>query len=179
VSARETGGEEPMAAKGNAFGSVPMVQYSLAHLVEWGDHLSVNHPAIDAQHQVIFKRVAQVHDLWRRNANLVDLRAAVDRLSGVLETHFRDEERMLAETAYPRLAEHAAEHRALLGELAAIRSGLCGDGKAPPESGWSLLGFLLGVTVGHIVGSDIEYCHHVATNPIVQLDVSIAAMDIE
>lgn len=179
MSIRETDREKPMAAKGNACGSVPTVQCSLAHLVEWGDHLSVKHPAIDAQHQVIFRRVSQVHDLWRRNANLADLRAAIDRLSRVLATHFRDEERLLARTAYPSLAEHAAEHRALLGELAAIRARLSGDGKAPPESGWPLLGFLLGVTVGHIVGSDLEYCDYVAASPAGELDVSITAVAIE
>jgi hemerythrin-like metal-binding protein len=167
-----------MTRKGTVFGSLPMVRYSLAHLVEWGDHLSVEHPAIDAQHQVIFERVAEVHDLWRRNADLADLRAAVDRLNSVLEVHFRYEERMLAETAYPNLAAHAAEHRALLGELASMRARLSGDGKAPPESGWALIGFLLGVTVGHIVSSDIEYCHYVAANPVDELDVSIAAMEV-
>jgi hemerythrin len=167
-----------MAFKLQAFGASPLVRYSLSHLVEWGDHLSVDHPGIDAQHKLIFERVGEVHDLWRRNASLIDLRVAFDRLNSVLETHFRYEERMLAETAYPNLAEHAAEHRALLGELAAIRARLGGDGKAPPESGWAILDFLLGVTVGHIVSSDIDYCRYVALNPVDELDVSIAAMGV-
>ena len=59
-----------------------------------------------------------------------------------------------------------------------MRARLSGDGKAPPESGWSLLGFLLGVTVGHIVSSDIDYCRYVAANPVDELDVSIAAMEV-
>jgi hemerythrin len=167
-----------MAFRHQVFGASPLVRYSLSQLVECGDHLSVDHPGIDAQHKLIFERVGEVHDLWRRNANLGDLRVAVDRLQSVLETHFHYEERMLAETAYPNLAEHAAEHRALLGELAAIRARLDGDGKAPPESGWALLDFLLGVTVGHIVSSDIDYCRYVALNPVDELDVSIAAMGI-
>jgi hemerythrin len=167
-----------MAFKHQVFGASPLMRYSLSHIVEWSDHLSVDHPGVDAQHKLIFERVGEVHDLWRRNAKLADLRVAVDRLAGVLETHFHYEERMLAETAYPNLAEHAAEHRALLDELAAIRGGLGGDGKALPESGWALLDFLLGVTVGHIVSSDIEYCRYVAANPVDELDVSIAAMSI-
>ncbi len=40
---------------------------------------------------------------------------------------------MPADTAYPKLVEHAAAHRALLNEPAAIRSRLGGDGKAPPN----------------------------------------------
>lgn len=148
----------------HVFGPLPAVRYSLTGLVEWGEHLSVDHPGIDAQHEAIFKLVGRVHDLWRRNADVADLRAAVDKLKGVLEGHFHYEERMLAATAYPRLTEHVAEHRTLLAELEAIRQCLAGSGKAPPESGWSLLDFLLGVTVGHIVGSDIDYCSHLAGN---------------
>ena len=150
-----------MACTHGTFGPLPMVQYSLTHLVEWGDHLSVDHAAIDAQHEVIFKLVAEVHDLWRRNADLAPLRAAVDKLKVVLESHFRYEERLLAETAYPGLPAHVKEHQSLLGELDSVRERLGGSGKAPPESGWSLLGVLLGLTVGHIVSSDIDYCSHV------------------
>lgn len=53
---------------------------------------------------------------------------------------------MLADTAYPKLVEHAAAHRALLDEPAAIRSRLGGDGKAPPECDCALLNFLQVVT---------------------------------
>lgn len=144
------------------FGPLPALRYSLTRLVEWGEHLSVDHPSLDAQHEAIFRLVGRVHDLWRRNADVTDLRAAVEKLHGALEGHFHYEERMLAATAYPSLAEHAAEHRALLAELEAIRQCLTGSGKAPPESGWCLLNFLLGVTVGHIVGSDVDYCSHLA-----------------
>jgi hypothetical protein len=60
---------------------------------------------------------------------------------------------MPADTAYPKLVEHAAAHRALLNEPAAIRSRLGGDGKAPPESGRALLDVLKVVTIRHIVSS--------------------------
>lgn len=167
-----------MAFKFQMFGASPLAQYSLSRRAEWDQHLSVDHPSIDAQHKVIFEHVDEVHDLCRRDANLGDLRVAVDRLNGILEAHFRYEERMLAETTYPHLAEHAAEHRVLLGELAAIRASLGGDGKAPPESGRALVDLLRVVTVGHIESRDIEYCRYVAVNPVDELDVSIAAMSI-
>jgi hemerythrin len=167
-----------MAFKFQVFGASPLARYSLSRRAEWDPHLSVDHPSIDAQHKLIFERVDEVHDLCRRDANLGDLRVAVDLLNGLLETHFRYEERMLAETTYPHLAEHAAEHRELLGELAAIRANLGGDGKALPEYGRALLDFLRVVTVGHIESRDIEYCHYVAVNPVDELDVSIAAMRI-
>lgn len=167
-----------MAIDHPIFGASPLAKYSLSHHAEWGDHLSVEHPSVDAQHKVIFEHVDEVHALCRHNASLVALRAAVDQLNRTLETHFRYEERMLAETPYPRLAEHAAQHRALLDQLAAIRESLAGDGTVSPDSGRDLLDFLLAATVGHIVDSDIEYRRYVAANPVDELDVSITNMTI-
>ena len=167
-----------MAVKHPLFGASPLAKYSLSHHAEWDDHLSVEHASVDAQHKVIFEHVDEVHDLCRHNAPLPELRVAVDKLNRTLETHFHYEERMLAETPYPKLAEHAAQHQALLDKLAAIRESLGGDGKASPESGRALLDFLLAATIGHIVNSDLEYRRYVAANPVDELDVSIANMNI-
>jgi hemerythrin len=156
--------ESAMTDRNGFFGRVPMMQYSLANLVQWGDHLSVDHPGIDAQHEGIFKLVGETHDLWRGNADIVKLRAVVDKLDNVLASHFGYEERMLAENAYPRLAEHAAEHNMMLQELSSIRERMDGDSKALPEPGWVLLNFMLGVTIGHILSSDIDYCRHITEN---------------
>ncbi len=153
-----------MKNNGAFFGRVPMMQYSLKNLVQWGEHLSVDHPGIDAQHEVIFNLVGEVHDLWRCNASLIELSAVVDKLADVLGNHFRYEERMLGETDYPKLPEHAGEHRMMLEELETIRQRLSGDGKALPEPGWVLLNFMLGVTVGHILSSDIDYCEYISEN---------------
>ena len=167
-----------MAIKHPLFGASPLAKYSLSHHAAWDDHLSVEHPSVDAQHKVIFEHVEEVHNLCRHNASLADLRVAVDQLNRTLETHFHYEERMLAETLYPKLTEHAAQHQALLDKLAAIREGLAGDGNVSRESGQELLDFLLAATVGHIVNSDIESRRYVAANPVDELDVSIANMNI-
>jgi hypothetical protein len=52
----------------------------------------------------------------------------------------------------------------MLEELETIRQRLSGDGKALPEPGWVLLNFMLGVTVGHILSSDIDYCEYISEN---------------
>ena len=153
-----------MKNNGVFFGRVPMLQHSLQNLVQWGEHLSVDHPGIDAQHEVIFNLVSEVHDLWRCNASVIQLSSVVDKLAEVLGNHFRYEERMLEETDYPKLPEHAGEHRMMLEELETIRKRLTGDGNALPEPGWVLLNFMLGVTVGHILSSDIDYCEYISEN---------------
>jgi hypothetical protein len=85
-------------------GCVPMVQHALAREVHWDTRLSIGYPAVDFQDRVIFGLVAEVDELWRRGADVAQLRAIADRATRVLEAHFRSEERMLAEIHYPNPA---------------------------------------------------------------------------
>lgn len=133
---------------------------SLKDLVSWSDDFKVDHPQIDAQHAAIFNIVGEVSALWHNHGSADELLAIVDKLGKVLEAHFRYEETVLADIAYPKLAEHKAEHALMLRELASIRDRVVGmrPGPAYPEPGWQVMNFMLGVTVGHIVHSDVDYC---------------------
>jgi hemerythrin-like metal-binding protein len=144
------------------FGRVPMMQHSLAGLVRWRDHLSIGNPAIDAQDRAIFNLVGEIDELWRHGASAAHLRGIADKASHLLDEHFHCEERMLAEVGYPDLAEHAAEHREMLLDLASIRRSLDGAGGAHSRyAGLRLVNFALGVTVGHIINTDSEYCRYI------------------
>lgn len=78
----------------------------------------------------------------------------------MLEGHFRYEELQLAEVNYPRLEDHKAEHKVMLEELQVIRDRLesMGHGTAQKLPGFIVNNFVLGLTVGHIGCSDMEYC---------------------
>jgi hypothetical protein len=41
-------------------------EFSLRRLVTWGEHLKVEQPQIDAQHQAIFDIAMEVADIWNR-----------------------------------------------------------------------------------------------------------------
>ena len=144
-------------------GRVPMMQHCLASRVRWGDHLSIGNPEIDTQKRAIFELVDEIDELCGHDADVVQLRAFADRSRHVLEAHFDCEERMLAAVGYPDLAEHAAGHREILEDLACIRADLEGsDGHRPAGLGLRLFNFLLGVTAGHIVNADSDYCRYVS-----------------
>jgi hemerythrin len=132
----------------------------LKQLVAWGDHLKVDQPQIDAQHQAIFDIAMEVADIWHRHGNLVQLKSAAEKLYKVLESHFRFEERQLADIGYTKLAEHRDEHKVMLGELQRILDRIenMGHGTIQGEPGFLVLSFVLGVTVGHISHSDMDYC---------------------
>ena len=145
------------------FGNAPLARYSMGHLIQWGSELSVDDPHIDAQHQAIFALAMEVHDHWRRNAGLAELRTLVDKLFNVLQSHFSYEERLLKEMGYPQLEKHAAEHRGMLDELARIRQHLTNSrSRTPLPPGFALFNFVLGLTVGHICNSDLDYCQYAA-----------------
>jgi hemerythrin len=133
---------------------------SLKRLIEWGDHLKVDQPQIDAQHQAIFDIAIEITDIWHKHGDLDQLKAVAEKLSKVLESHFRFEERQLADIGYAKLAEHRAEHKVMLDELQSIRDRLerMGHGTAHAEPGFLVLSYVLGVTIGHISNSDMEYC---------------------
>lgn len=132
---------------------------SLKRLVTWGDHLKVDQQQIDAQHEGIFGIAMEISDLWQRHGDLDQLKAVAEKLARVLEAHFRYEERQLADIVYPKLVEHQAEHKVMLDELQGIRNRLdrMGSGNVQMEPGFLVLSYILGVTVGHIVHSDMDY----------------------
>jgi hemerythrin len=141
---------------------IPMMQHALAGLVRWDDRLSIGNPAIDAQHRAIFNLVGEVDALWRGGASVTQWRGIADKANRILETHFRYEELVLAEAGYPALAEHARQHDAIRADLAAIRAYLNGSEAIGSEhAGLRLSNFILGVTMGHGINSDSDYCRYI------------------
>ena len=137
-----------------------MADASLLQLISWGDHLKVDHASLDAQHEAIFQLAIDVADTWHRHGDLNELKTLAEKLANVLEAHFRYEEAQLEAVCYPKLDEHKHEHTMMLDELQIIRDRLerMKPGAAQMAPGWLLHNFILGVTVGHIGQSDMEYC---------------------
>ncbi len=71
----------------------------------WKDAYSVGNERLDAQHRKLIETV-----------NALDgdagLGGVLDSLREYADTHFRDEERLLAATSYPDLEQHHSHHRA-------------------------------------------------------------------
>lgn len=137
-----------------------MADSSLKQLIAWGDHLKVDQDQIDAQHEGIFNIAMEVADAWHQHRDLEHLKGLAEKLTRVLEAHFRYEEKQLAAVNYPLLAEHQAEHQVMLDELQLIRQRLdtMGQTSAPRTPGFIVYNYILGITVGHIGHSDMAYC---------------------
>jgi hemerythrin len=154
-----------MSIAGNAiFSRIQLQHLSINNLIQWGDHFSVDHPVIDAQHKAIFELGTKVYENWRAGAGVDVLRAAVDKLAKLLEVHFSYEEKLLAEINYQELEQHAAEHGAMLEEIKEMQahfqardSNEDAPGGSVLAPGWSVVQFILGFSIGHVSTSDMTY----------------------
>lgn len=150
------------------FGQNQLQGHSIKNLIQWGDHLSVDHPEIDAQHKALFDLGMSVYDNWQGGGSIDALRPTVASLDHLLKAHCAYEEKLLAEIGYYNLAEHAAEHHSLLKEMNAVTNELNrldtyskftkGSLLAP---GWPITQLILGFIVGHVSTSDMSYCRSI------------------
>ena len=153
------------------FGRIPVQHLSLNKLIQFGDHLLVDHPVIDAQHKEIFELGVKVYQDWSCGEGIDVLRPAVEKLSNLMHVHFGFEERVLSGIGYEDIKSHAAEHRSMRDELSLMneqfrnykggREIRTGSLMAP---GWSIMQFILGFTVGHVATSDMCYYRALAAN---------------
>ena len=126
--------------------------------VKWRDCFSVGDPLIDEQHQQFFAEVEQVLAAIDQGAGLEALAAFYRDFLGALATHFRDEEAMLERVNFPGVAEHRAEHQALLAGISEISDGLDG-GHAPLDMSRAVQTAFMGL-VEHVIGVDMRFKSH-------------------
>jgi hemerythrin len=139
--------------------------HSLKQIISWSHDFAIDQPTIDEQHERIFKLALEACDLSRDQANRPRLVASFNKFGTVLEAHFHYEERLLSDIGYPELDEHRAEHNANLSELDFIRQRLAsqGEGWAFAQQALVVTNFMIGVTVGHILCSDVNYARYMQT----------------
>lgn len=90
-------------------------------LFEWRSEYSVQHPAIDSQHQQLFRLADDLHGAMTRGAGRQVMGDTLKRLIDYTVTHFRDEEQMMMRSKYPHYVQHKAEHDALTMQVAALK----------------------------------------------------------
>lgn len=126
--------------------------------LRWDPALALGHAVLDAQHETLFTHVGAFLAAVRGGAPLPDLPEFLGFVADYTALHFRTEEHLMREVAYPGLAEHLLEHQALSSRLPALVAAL-GDPPARPALE-ALAGFLAGWLQGHVAGSDQRIARH-------------------
>lgn len=128
-------------------------------LIEWTDALRVGHDAIDRDHQRLVDTVNSLHDAMLAGHGMGLVHSALDDLVDHAIAHFRREEKIMEETAYPAYAEHKRQHEELVAEVAQLRQRF--------ETGESIfsvgvLQFLSDWLIHHIDASDKPLADYLA-----------------
>jgi hemerythrin len=119
----------------------------------WLEVYTVGNETIDAQHKQIFGliKVLETAGTSGDGARTADL--VFRYLSRVLANHFVDEERFMAETAYPNLEQHRQQHEACSRRLSELLATV--ESTSIPTD--SYVGFIRQWFHEHLVGSDQDF----------------------
>ncbi len=83
---------------------------------------------IDAQHRELFARIGQLLEASRNRRSREEVVRLLEFLGQYVIDHFAAEERIMAESGYPRVEGHRAEHVQFVKELEILRQELKSEG---------------------------------------------------
>jgi hemerythrin len=92
--------------------------------LQWSEEYAVGVEVIDREHRVLFEIFNDLHrSILRGESNSLTAEKLV-RLVQYTQEHFVEEERLMAESGYPKLEEYCASHRILTDQVRAMMEGL-------------------------------------------------------
>jgi hemerythrin len=121
----------------------------------WQDAYSVGHPLLDEQHKELLALCVQAEHCCedRSPAGTRQFHQILDALIGYTSRHFRTEERILRECAYPGYKEHHTEH----GDYEVRLTAFLLDASSGTIDKQQLHAYLWDWWSSHILDSDMKY----------------------
>ena len=89
-------------------------------LLEWSEHLSIDHAEIDQEHRYMISLIDRLYNLPDNGKPLDEMEHLFCDLVDFMAIHFEHEEHLMTEIDYPKLASHAKEHDGLIGTYASF-----------------------------------------------------------
>ena len=119
--------------------------------IAWDDRFSIGEPDIDGQHQRLFgiyNEIAVSLTLGSVDARRCEI--TLRELGDYARYHFLTEETLMRELGFPRLAEHAREHREFSGVLQILTDRVRQEGDVIPD----VARFVRQWILNHVILSD-------------------------
>jgi hemerythrin len=129
----------------------------------WDQSYSVRVEQLDDQHKGLFTTINELNEAMRTGHGKDVIGEVVDRLAVYTRTHFLREELLMQQCGYPRLAEHKAQHQALMASVEKYKRDLF-EGRNPNTV--EVLNFLRTWLTEHIRNSDKAYSDHLNAHGI-------------
>jgi len=125
-----------------------------AAMIEWSDEFSVKVHDMDEQHKKLFDMINDLNVATSEGKSREAVATVLNRLVDYVSVHFKDEERMLAETNSPELPSQQQLHATFVKKAVEFQEGF-NSGKA--LVGTEIILFLKDWLIGHIMGKDKQY----------------------
>jgi hemerythrin len=97
----------------------------------WTPDLAVGIDLIDEQHRELFRRAGCLLASARAGDEPAEILRVLGYLGEYVATHFRAEEALMADAAYPAIAAHRGEHARLTARFRRMRDGFARGGVGP------------------------------------------------
>ena len=123
--------------------------------MDWDSDYSVGIHEIDEQHRTLVEHVTAIERSVSEGERWGTVHVALARLTIFTEIHFAVEESLMRIHDYPRLEEHANEHRAFTDRVRALQERSLRDRVSP-----NMAGFLRTWVEKHIPNHDKSYAFH-------------------
>lgn len=126
--------------------------------MEWKKEFSVGIQEIDEQHKTLVDYITSIEQTVIGQERWLAVHSALDRAADFAQIHFAVEESLMRIHAYPRLEEHAAEHRCLSDYVATLQ-----EKALTTDVSEEMVAFIQGWLEVHIPTHDMPYAAHFLT----------------
>ena len=134
--------------------------------IEWNAALETNHPRIDEQHRALLQAFNQLHAAVLTGRDRGEGSRTLLFLTNYSVQHFRMEEELMDQAAYPDAPRHKKLHHDLVVRLSSLMKGYM---EGTTTLSMSTLEFMEGWLVEHIQGEDFRLAEFLrATRPPAQ-----------
>ncbi len=120
-------------------------------LLSWSNQYLIGNELVDAEHEQLFRLLNDFHTRWVDAHDRQDIAKVLNQLIVYAQLHFRHEEKIMADTCFPKLAEHQQIHEAMVDTIFHLQ-------KSYEEANLRLemdtMKFVKSWLVGHILEND-------------------------
>lgn len=123
-------------------------------LITWSDKYAVNVKEFDLQHQKLISLINDLHDAMKAGKGKEVTELILDELISYTDYHFKAEEKLMKQHAYPAFDAHIGEHKGFVAKVTDFKESYS-KGKATLNL--DIATFLRDWLVNHINGTDKKY----------------------
>jgi hemerythrin-like metal-binding protein len=128
--------------------------------IQWDNSLNTRNSVVDSQHQELCRMVGRLVEACREDAAKEAVQETIRFIEVYMNEHFTTEENLMAESGFPDIEAHRAEHREFCGQVDRIKK-LFEIHGADYSLAIDTINTIFGWVGLHIYGRDKAFCRYI------------------